>query len=61
MNKDQVEGNWLQLKGKIKEQWGKLTDDDLDVMQGHFEELIGNIERNTGEALENIRRKLFED
>lgn len=34
MNQDRVEGNWLQLKGKVKEQWGKLTDDELDVIAG---------------------------
>ena len=32
MNKDTIEGNWMQFKGKVKEQWGKLTDDDLDVI-----------------------------
>jgi uncharacterized protein YjbJ (UPF0337 family) len=34
MNKDRMEGNWRQFKGKVKEQWGKLTDDDLDVIAG---------------------------
>jgi uncharacterized protein YjbJ (UPF0337 family) len=34
MNKDTIEGNWKQLKGKVKEQWGKLTDDDFDVIAG---------------------------
>ena len=57
----QWKGTWDQLRGKALRLWGELTDDDLDVMQGHFEELIGNIERSTGEALEDIRQKLFEE
>ena len=36
MNKDTIEGNWKQLKGKVKEQWGKLTDDDFDVIAGKW-------------------------
>lgn len=35
MNKDQADGNWKQLKGKVKEKWGKLTDDDLTVIEGN--------------------------
>ena len=34
MNEDRIDGNWLQFKGKVKEQWGKLTDDDFDVVAG---------------------------
>lgn len=48
MNKDTAEGNWLQLKGKIKEQWGKLTDDDLDVIAGKREQLMGKIQERHG-------------
>ena len=43
MNSDIIEGNWKQLKGKLKEQWGKLTDDDLDVIEGKREVLAGKI------------------
>lgn len=43
MNKDQADGNWKQLKGKVKEKWGKLTDDDLTVIEGKREQLVGKI------------------
>lgn len=39
MNKDQADGNWKQFKGKVKEQWGKLTDDDLAVIEGNANSL----------------------
>lgn len=48
MNQDQIEGNWKQFKGKIKEQWGKLTDDDLDVFEGRREQLLGRIQERHG-------------
>ena len=41
MNWDQVKGNWKQATGRVKEQWGKLTDDDLDVVAGRREQLAG--------------------
>jgi uncharacterized protein YjbJ (UPF0337 family) len=48
MNQDRVEGNWLQFKGKVKEQWGKLTDDDLDVIAGKRDQLLGKIQERHG-------------
>ncbi|MES2182912.1 MAG: CsbD family protein [Pseudomonadota bacterium] len=48
MNNDRVEGNWKQFKGKIKEQWGKLTDDDLDVIEGKRDQLLGRIQERHG-------------
>ncbi|RYX94334.1 MAG: CsbD family protein [Comamonadaceae bacterium] len=48
MNKDTAEGNWLQFKGKVKEQWGKLTDDDLDVIAGKRDQLLGRIQERHG-------------
>lgn len=48
MNKDTVEGNWLQFKGKVKEQWGKLTDDDLDIIAGKRDQLLGKIQERHG-------------
>ena len=44
MDWNRVEGNWKQMKGKVKEQWGKLTDDDLDVIQGNQTELAGRLQ-----------------
>ncbi len=48
MNQDQAAGNWLQFKGKVKEQWGKLTDDDLDVIAGKRDQLLGKIQERHG-------------
>ncbi len=48
MNNDTVEGNWKQLKGKVKEQWGKLTDDDFDVIAGKRDQLLGRIQERHG-------------
>ncbi len=48
MNWDIVEGNWKQFKGKVKAQWGKLTDDHLDVIAGKRDVLAGNIQESYG-------------
>ena len=45
MNSDRIEGNWKELKGKVQQQWGKLTDDDLDVVEGRRTELVGKIQQ----------------
>lgn len=50
MNWDRIEGNWKQLKGKTQTQWGKLTDDDLDVVAGKREQLAGKIQERYGVA-----------
>jgi uncharacterized protein YjbJ (UPF0337 family) len=44
MNSDQLKGKWKQMKGSVKERWGKLTDDDLDVIDGQEDQLIGTIQ-----------------
>jgi uncharacterized protein YjbJ (UPF0337 family) len=48
MNEDRMKGNWKQFKGKVQEQWGKLTDDDLDVIDGKREQLLGKIQERHG-------------
>lgn len=53
--KDKIEGNWKQFKGKVKQQYGELTDDDLKVAEGNKDELIGRIQEKTGEAKEKIK------
>ena len=47
---DQVKGNWKQAKGAIKEKWNRLTDDDLEAMEGRRERIIGKIQEKYGEA-----------
>lgn len=48
MNKDILSGNWKMLAGKVKEQWGKLTDDDLSEINGRQEKLLGRIQEKYG-------------
>lgn len=55
------EGRWDQLKGKAQQLWGDLTNDDLDVAEGNYEEMVGRIKERTGETEEEIRRRLEED
>lgn len=52
VNKDTIKGNWKQLTGSVKEQWGKLTDDDLTVIEGKRDQLIGRIQERYGVARE---------
>lgn len=49
MNKDELEGKWKQMKGSAKENWGKLTDDDLDEIQGRKQILVGKIQERYGQ------------
>ncbi|HHU8885574.1 TPA: CsbD family protein [Escherichia coli] len=48
MNKDEASGNWKQFKGKVKEQWGKLTDDDMTIIEGKRDQLVGKIQERYG-------------
>lgn len=48
MNWDIAEGNWKQIKGKVREQWGKLTDSDLDQIAGKKDQLVGRIQERYG-------------
>jgi uncharacterized protein YjbJ (UPF0337 family) len=52
------EGRWDQLKGKAKQAWGELTDDDLDIAEGNVDELVGRIKERTGETREQIEERL---
>lgn len=58
MNWDQVEGKWKQYKGQVRSQWGKLTDDDLDVVSGRREELEGKIQKRYGVEREEAQRQV---
>jgi uncharacterized protein YjbJ (UPF0337 family) len=52
MNQDMIKGKWAQLSGKLKEKWGKLTDDDVNQLDGHREYLIGKVRERYGMAKE---------
>jgi uncharacterized protein YjbJ (UPF0337 family) len=58
MNWNQIEGNWEQFKGKAQKQWGKLTNDDLDVIRGNRKELAGKLQAHYGKTEEEIEREI---
>jgi uncharacterized protein YjbJ (UPF0337 family) len=60
MNRDQLNGNWQVVKGKIQKQWGRLTSDDLDVIEGNRKEIIGRIQARYGYAKDRAERKVDE-
>ena len=55
---DQIEGAWKQLKGKVQEQWGQLTDDDLDVIAGKRDQLLGKLQQRYGWAKDEAEHKV---
>ena len=60
MNKLEVKGDWNITKGKLKQKWGKLTDSDLQYTEGQQDELLGRIQKRTGETREAIEKALNE-
>ena len=58
INWDRVEGNWKQLTGKVKEQWGKLTDDDITQINGNREQLEGKLQARYGYAKDQVRKDI---
>jgi uncharacterized protein YjbJ (UPF0337 family) len=59
-NQQTLDGTWNEIKGKIRQKWGQLTDDDLPQIHGEMEQIVGAIQRRTGEARETIERYLQE-
>jgi uncharacterized protein YjbJ (UPF0337 family) len=57
MNKEQASGQWQQLKGKFKEQWGKLTDDDLETFNGKKDQFFGKIKEHYGIGKEEAEKQ----
>jgi uncharacterized protein YjbJ (UPF0337 family) len=58
MNWDRIAGDWKQFTGKVKEQWGKLTDDDLTYVSGKRDQLVGRIQERYGIAKDEAERQL---
>ena len=58
MNWDRIEGNWKELNGKAQQQWGKLTNDDLDVIEGKRKELAGRLQQHYGYAKDQAEREI---
>lgn len=60
MNWDRIEGNWKQFKGQVKEQWGKFTDDELDVVAGKKDQFLGKLQEKYGITKDEAQRQLLE-
>ena len=58
MNWDQAKGQWKQIKGSVRAKWGKLTDDDLDVIAGERERLVGKIQERYGINKDEAERQI---
>lgn len=58
MNWDTIQGNWKQITGRAKQQWGKLTDDDLTLVAGHRDQLAGKLQERYGMAKEEAENQL---
>jgi len=56
----QDEGTWQRVKGKMREEWGHLTDDEMEQLRGNFEQFSGRVKEVTGETAEDIQRKIKE-
>jgi len=60
MNWDRIQGNWKQITGKVKEKWGKLTDDDLTAVAGKRDQLAGRLQQRYGYAKDQAEKELNE-
>ncbi len=58
MNKDTAQGQWKQMKGKVKQQWSKLTDDDLDKIEGKKDVLAGKIQERYGKSKDEAKKEV---
>ena len=58
MNWDQVKGKWKQYRGAVKEQWGKLTDDEIDKIEGNRDQLVGKIQESYGITKEEAEKQV---
>lgn len=58
MNEDQFKGKWNQIKGKFKQKYAELTDDDLKFAEGKSEELLGRLQEKTGKTIEELKEEI---
>ena len=58
MNKDIIQGNWHEIKGKLKQQWGKLTDDEINQMEGNYDELTGILQKQYGYRKDEVKKEI---
>jgi len=60
INAQELQGQWSKLRGQVKQKWGQLTDDDLQIHGGNIDQLVGRIQQKTGEGRESVERFLTE-
>jgi len=60
MNSDTLKGKWKEVKGSVKERWGRLTDDDLEVIDGQTDQLVGKVQQRYGIAREEAQKQFDE-
>lgn len=60
MNWDKIKGNWKQFRGKVQEEWGDLTNDELDQIEGNRDQLIGKVQERYGVARDEAERQVKE-
>ncbi|MEX0921955.1 MAG: CsbD family protein [Rhodovibrionaceae bacterium] len=58
MNWDRIKGNWKQFRGKVQEQWGELTDDELDQIEGNRDQLVGKVQERYSVARDEAERQV---
>lgn len=58
MNRDTLKGNWKQLKGEAKKKWGRLTNDDMDRIEGEYDKLVGRIQERYGIERDEAERRV---
>jgi uncharacterized protein YjbJ (UPF0337 family) len=58
MNKDIIEGNWKEIKGQVKQKWGKFNDDDVTRMEGNYEELSGHLQKKYGYKKDEAEKEI---
>lgn len=58
MNEDIIKGKWKEMKGKVKEQWGKLTDDEIGEMNGSYEKLEGTLQKHYGYKKDEVQKEI---
>ena len=58
MNNDIIQGNWTEVKGKVQKKWGKLTNDDLNVIEGDRKQLVGRVQQRYGYAWDQAEKEV---
>ncbi|MCM5664100.1 CsbD family protein [Galbibacter mesophilus] len=60
MTNEELKGKWNQIKGKVKQKYGSVTDDDLTFAEGKFDEMLGRVQEKTGKTKEQLRKEFGE-